>query len=162
MRYRRAFIPGGSLFFTAVTEQRRPLFASAYAVGVLRTALRAVRSNRPFDVDAIVVLTDHLHGIWTLPPGDADFATRWQLIKTWFTKPCDPGITRRAASRTESQTGTGVMAAPLLGARAPGRSRCHPTRRVCAFQPGQTRACIIGDGVAVVTAQVDRLKTEGC
>ncbi|MGH2760970.1 MAG: REP-associated tyrosine transposase, partial [Actinomycetota bacterium] len=79
MRYRRAFLPGGSFFFTVVTEQRRPLFASEDAVEVLRMAFRAVRSNRPFEVDAMVVLPDHLHCIWTLPPGDADFATRWRL-----------------------------------------------------------------------------------
>ena len=92
MRYRRACIPGGSFFFTVVTEQRRPLLASADAVEILRASFRAVRSTRPFEVDAIVVLPDHLHCIWTLPPGDADFATRWRLIKTWFTKHCDPAV----------------------------------------------------------------------
>ena len=90
MRYRRAFIPGGSFFFTVVTEKRQPLFVSAGTVKVLRMAFRAVRATRPFEVDAMVVLPDHLHCIWTLPPGDADFATRWRLIKTWFTKHCDP------------------------------------------------------------------------
>ena len=92
MRYRRAFIPGGSFFFTLVTEKRRPLFASAEAVAVLREAFRTVRSTRPFELDAIVVLPDHLHCIWTLPPGDVDFATRWRLIKTWFTKHCDSAL----------------------------------------------------------------------
>ncbi len=90
MRYRRAFVPGGSFFFTLVTEKRRRLFVSADAVGILREAFRTVRAARPFELDAIVVLPDHLHCIWTLPPGDADFATRWRLIKTWFTKHCDP------------------------------------------------------------------------
>ena len=92
MRYRRAFIPGGSFFFTVVTERRRPLLASAEAVEVLRMAIQAVRSTRPFEVDAMVVLPDHLHCIWTLPPDDADFATRWRLVKTWFTKHCDPAL----------------------------------------------------------------------
>ena len=92
MRYRRAFVAGGSFFFTLVTEKRRPLFASAEAVDVLRCAFRSVRSTRPFALDAIVVLPDHLHCIWTLPPGDADFATRWRLIKTWFTKHYDPAL----------------------------------------------------------------------
>ncbi len=96
MRYRRAFIPGGSFFFTVVTEQRRPVLATAEAVGVLRQAFRTVRSKHPFKVDAMVVLPDHLHCIWTLPPNDADFATRWRLVKTWFTKHCDPAL--RAAS----------------------------------------------------------------
>ena len=86
MRYRRTFQPGGSFFFTVVTAHRRPIFASADAVALLREAFRVVRKARPFDIDAIVVLPDHLHCIWTLPDGDADFMTRWRLIKTWFSK----------------------------------------------------------------------------
>ena len=92
MKYRRAFLPGGSFFFTLVMEGRRPIFASAEAVDVLREAFRSVRLSRPFELDAMVVLPDHLHCIWTLPPGDADFATRWRLVKTWFTKHCDPAL----------------------------------------------------------------------
>ena len=92
MKYRRAFIPGGSFFFTVVTEKRRPLLASPESVEVLRSAFRAVRSTRPFEIDAMVVLPDHVHCIWTLPPDDADFATRWRLIKTWFTKHCEPDL----------------------------------------------------------------------
>jgi putative transposase len=92
MRYRRAFVPGASYFFTLVTEKRRPVFASSEAVDVLRDACRTVRAARPFEIEAIVVLPDHLHCIWTLPPDDADFATRWRLIKTWFTKHCDPAL----------------------------------------------------------------------
>jgi putative transposase len=88
MRYRRAFLPGGSFFFTVVTEKRRPLFLPSAVVEVLRMAFRAVQTTRPFEVEAMVVLPDHLHCIWTLPPGDADFATRWRLVKTWFTKHC--------------------------------------------------------------------------
>jgi putative transposase len=97
MRYRRAFIPGGSFFFTVVMERRCPVFASAEAVDVLREAFRSVRLSRPFELDAVVVLPDHLHCIWTLPPGDADFATRWRLVKTWFTKHCDPAL-RKASN----------------------------------------------------------------
>jgi putative transposase len=92
MRYRREFTPGGSFFFTVVTERRRPILASMDAVEVLRAAVRTVRSKRPFTVDAMVVLPDHLHCIWTLPPGDADFATRWRLIKTWFTRHVDAAL----------------------------------------------------------------------
>ena len=82
MNYRRAFVPGASYFFTLVTEQRRPWLAEADNVALLRGAFRAVRAKRPFQVVAMVVMPDHLHCIWTLPPGDADFATRWRLIKT--------------------------------------------------------------------------------
>jgi putative transposase len=90
MQYRRAFTPGGSFFFTLVTHGRKPVFANAEAVEVLRNAFRNVRQSRLFEIDAMVVMPDHLHCIWTLPPGDADFSTRWRLIKTWFTKHFDP------------------------------------------------------------------------
>jgi putative transposase len=40
----------------------------------------------PFAIDAFVVLPDHLHAVWTLPPGDSDFSTRWRLIKSRFAK----------------------------------------------------------------------------
>ena len=96
MQYRRAFLPGASYFFTLVTECRRPILASTAAVEVLRSAFRTVRKTRPFEINAIVVLPDHLHCIWTLPSGDADFATRWRLIKTHFTKQCDPALRAEA------------------------------------------------------------------
>jgi len=89
MQYRRAWIAGGSFFFTVVTAERRPVFASRAAVDLLRMAFRAVRSRHSFEMDAVVVLPDHLHCIWSLPEGDADFAMRWRLIKTWFTKRYD-------------------------------------------------------------------------
>ena len=92
MRYRRALTAGATYFFTVVTAQRRPLLASAEAVEILRKAFSTVRTQRPFTLDAMVVLPDHLHCVWTLPPDDADFAMRWRLIMTWFTKHCDPTL----------------------------------------------------------------------
>ncbi len=92
MRYRRAYIPGGSFFFTLVTEQRRLLFLDEKNVDTLREAFRNVKAKRPFDIEAIAIMPDHLHCIWTLPPGDGDFSTRWRLVKTWFTKHCRAGL----------------------------------------------------------------------
>ncbi|WP_373510273.1 transposase [Thiocapsa sp.] len=89
MRYRRAFVPGGSFFFTLVTAGRKPILQSEQTIATLREAFRRVRSKRPFTIDAIVILPDPLHCIWTLPPGDSDFSTRWRLVKTWFAKHCD-------------------------------------------------------------------------
>jgi putative transposase len=76
MRYRRARAPGGCYFFTVVTRQRRKVFNSDVAVELLRDALRRVIKKHPFIIEAMVVLPDHLHSIWTLPQGDADYMTR--------------------------------------------------------------------------------------
>ncbi|MGR8979787.1 MAG: REP-associated tyrosine transposase [Gammaproteobacteria bacterium] len=84
--YRRAFNPGGVYFFTVVTYQRRPIFSVQENVELLREAFHHVRASRPFTVDGIVVLPDHLHCIWRLPEGDADFSGRWREIKKYVSK----------------------------------------------------------------------------
>jgi len=83
--YRRAFIPGGCWFFTVnLLERRRTLLVDH--IDSLRASIARTRRKYPFEIDAFVVLPNHLHAIWTLPPGDADFSTRWRLIKTAFAK----------------------------------------------------------------------------
>ena len=57
----------------------------------LRDAFRATRSHHPFRIDAIVVLPDHLHAVWTLLQDDFDFATRWRFIKAAFSHAQAPG-----------------------------------------------------------------------
>ena len=89
MEYRRSFLPGGTFFFTVVTGDRKPLFSEPTNITTLRSAFREIQVQQPFTLEAAVVLPDHWHCVWTLPPGDADFSTRWRLIKTWFTKDCD-------------------------------------------------------------------------
>jgi putative transposase len=53
-------------------------------VDILREAVRLTKQDRPFHIDAWVVLPDHMHAIWTLPPGDDDFSNRWKSIKIRF------------------------------------------------------------------------------
>src|SRR4029077_9992873 len=84
--YRRAFIPGGTFFFTVVTEQRARILCQEPARKLLGNALRECRQRWPFQIDALVLLPDHLHAIWTLPPGDADYSKRWAWIKKEFSK----------------------------------------------------------------------------
>jgi putative transposase len=84
--YRRWYVPGGTYFFTVVTCQRHPLFASEEAVELLGAKMREVREELPFETIAIVLLPDHLHAIWTLPRGDSDYSTRWKRLKAEFTK----------------------------------------------------------------------------
>jgi putative transposase len=83
--YRRAFVPDGCWFFTVdLLERRQTLLVDHIAT--LREAVAKTRQSWPWTIDAFVVLPDHLHAVWTLPPGDADFSTRWRLIKSHFAK----------------------------------------------------------------------------
>jgi putative transposase len=104
--YRRANVAGGQYFFTVVTERRQPMLTQPDIRSALRTAIKSVRASYPFTINAWVLLPDHLHAIWTLPDDDADFSTRWRLIKRDVTLACgnkyfrpDFLMTRRAAKQ---------------------------------------------------------------
>jgi putative transposase len=64
---------------------RRPFLATDPARRSLHVALRKTQKERPFEIAAMVLLPDHLHCLWQLPPGDDDFSTRWRLVKSRFT-----------------------------------------------------------------------------
>jgi len=81
--YRRARVPGGQYFFTVALADRSSTLL-VERIDCLRSALHIARKARPFVMDAIVVLPDHLHCIWTLPDGDSNFAIRWAHVKTMF------------------------------------------------------------------------------
>jgi putative transposase len=93
--YRRLRLQGGCYFFTVVTRDRAPLFAVNDNVVRLRAAIQHVRAKHPFDIDAIVALHDHLHALWTLPEGDADYALRWRLIKRYLSLVIDAPVNAR-------------------------------------------------------------------
>jgi putative transposase len=96
--YRRYRVPGGTYFFTVNLLERYPNDLLVTYIYSLRTVVRDVRNKRPFVIDAWVVLPDHLHCAWTLPPGDDDFSNRWRLIKQGFSKAL-PTTERRSAVR---------------------------------------------------------------
>jgi putative transposase len=83
--YRRNFLPGGTFFFTAALADRRSQ-ALVKNIRLLRYAFRVTRHKRPFSVEAVVVLPDHLHIVMTLPLDDADFPGRWKRCKSLFTR----------------------------------------------------------------------------
>ena len=89
VNYRRARVKGGTYFFTVVLRDRRADTLVSH-INVLRDALRLTRLRRPFHIDAIVVLPEHLHAMWTLPEGDTDYSGRWRLCKSLFVQ----GLTR--------------------------------------------------------------------
>ena len=89
--YRRNILPGGTFFFT-VTLADRHSRALVEQIAPLRQAFEVARAERPFTIDAIVILPDHLHAILTLPENDADFPGRWRRIKGHFSDRCSrPG-----------------------------------------------------------------------
>jgi putative transposase len=110
--YRRNFTAGGSFFFTVNLTERRLRLLTQH-IDELRAAFRETRRRHPFTIDAICVLPDHLHTVWTLPEADADFATRWRLIKSAFSRRAPTGE-RISDSRAEGRTR--YLAAALLGA----------------------------------------------
>ncbi len=83
--YRRNFVAGGSYFFTVNLAERNGRLLTEH-VNLLRAAFRYTRARHSFAIEAIVVLPEHLHTIWTLPEDDANFATRWRLIKATFSR----------------------------------------------------------------------------
>ena len=73
--YRRAFVPGGRWFFTVnLLERRKALLVDH--IDALPAAVEKMHTRYPFAIDAVVVLPDHVHAVWTPPPGDADFSLR--------------------------------------------------------------------------------------
>jgi putative transposase len=98
-RYRRA-LTGSTCFFTLVAYHRRPILCDDVILRALRDAILAVRSRRPFTIDAWVQLPDHLHCIWTLPQDDTNFSQRWSEIKHRVSYACrgkydGPGLSQR-------------------------------------------------------------------
>jgi putative transposase len=88
-QYRRARIEGCIFFFTVVlTDRSSNLLVDQ--IDRLRRAYRMVQERRPFETIAICILPDHIHSLWALPEGDADFSTRWSLIKSGFSRGLDP------------------------------------------------------------------------
>jgi putative transposase len=77
---------GGTYFFTVVTYHRKPFLTLPESRSLLREAFTSVISRHPFTMDAICLLPDHLHCIWTLPEGDENYSVRWSEIKKYFSK----------------------------------------------------------------------------
>jgi len=99
--YRRHRLKGGCYFFTVnIAERNRELLTER--IDVLRESFRLVKMQHPFNVDAVVVLPEHLHTIWTLPEGDDDFSCRWRQIKSHFSRHIEKGE-RISKSRTRKQ-----------------------------------------------------------
>ena len=84
--YRRAYVPGGTFFFTLVTYKRIPLFQDPKNIASLRVATARVRSELPFEIVGAAILPDHLHFLWTLPANNSAYSKRISRVKVLFTR----------------------------------------------------------------------------
>lgn len=84
--YLRVWIPGGTYFFTVNLAERHQQSLLVDRIDLLRRAFREVKASHPFEIQAMVVLPEHLHCLWRLPPGENRFDERWRLIKTAFSR----------------------------------------------------------------------------
>ena len=101
--YRRAWHSGGTYFFTVNLLQRQGNHLLTRHIELLRAAVKSVRQRHPFKIHGWVVLPEHLHCVIELPPEDADYATRWRLIKMKFSKalPCTERLSTVRSRRGE-------------------------------------------------------------
>jgi len=84
-RYIRAKLKGSVFFFTIALAER-PSDLLIEKIELLRRSYQIAQQRRPFETVAICILPDHIHALWKLPAGDADFSTRWSLIKSSFSR----------------------------------------------------------------------------
>jgi putative transposase len=85
VKYRRTRIAGGTYFLTATLNNRRSTLLTDH-INVLKACLRETIRRRPFRIEAMVVLPDHWHAIWCLPPGDDNYSGRMRCLKSRFVR----------------------------------------------------------------------------
>lgn len=83
--YIRSDTPGATYFFTLTLQDRSARWLVDH-VAELRACVADVKAKHPFAIEAMVVLPEHLHALWRLPPDDKEFGLRWMLVKQAFTQ----------------------------------------------------------------------------
>jgi putative transposase len=107
--YRRAYVPGGTYFFTVKTFQRQPILTEERCRIALRQAIVEVRAMFPFESIAWILLPDHLHTIWRLAESDANFSLRWSLIKQRVTRERADGTGSVSINRSRQRRREGTI-----------------------------------------------------
>jgi REP element-mobilizing transposase RayT len=162
-RYVRAKLKGSVFFFTVVLAARSSRLL-VDEIDRLRMVYRTVQQRRPFETIAICVLPDHIHAVWALPERDADFSSRWSLIKSGFSRglvPCRDPQARRASERRASGNvaigSTPFAMMPIWSAistisisirSSTDMSRVLSTGRIAAFIAMSSVGCLPQTGAA--------------
>jgi len=103
--YVRTRVQGGTYFFTVTLAERHGNTLLVDRIDPLKDAFRRTRQDHPFAMPSFVVLPEHLHCIWKLPPGDDDFPRRWRLIKSRFSRSLPKGERRSQSRECKSERG---------------------------------------------------------
>jgi putative transposase len=103
-RYLRANIKAGAFFFTVPLADRSSNLLMQQ-IDRLRDVYRSVQQRIPFETLAICILPDHLHAIWQLPDGDANYPSRWNLIKGGFSRGMGAADGRSSSKITKREKG---------------------------------------------------------
>ena len=103
--YSRTYIPGASWFFTVNLAERKGNRLLIDKIDLLREAFEYTKQRHSFRMDAVVILPDHLHCIWTLPPDDADFSGRWNMLKGYFSRNMEKGEKVSASRKSRRERG---------------------------------------------------------
>ena len=104
MRYRRATAAGGTYYFTVNLAERDTDLLVRH-IDDLHAVIGKVKQTHRFALVAMVVLPEHLHAIWHLPPGDRDYPLRWSLIKAGFSRRRDKVERIRVSRRSKRERG---------------------------------------------------------
>jgi putative transposase len=108
-RYRRLKIEGGAFFFTLALADRNSDLLVRH-IERLRRAYAEVEKRRPFETVAICILPDHIHALWRLPEDDTDYAARWSLLKSSFSRGLPAAKTRSVSKITKREKASGNAA----------------------------------------------------
>ena len=84
-QYIRNQNPGNTYFFTVCLADLHSDFLVTQ-MQLLRDAVKLCQKQRPFTINAAVILPATAHMIWTLPAQDADYSARWRQIKSTFSR----------------------------------------------------------------------------
>jgi putative transposase len=64
------------MYFSRWLRSRQRFFLTDNNVrSALREGIQFTRQSKPFEIVAWVILPNHLHCIWRLPPDDTDFSS---------------------------------------------------------------------------------------
>ncbi|MGH8469346.1 MAG: REP-associated tyrosine transposase [Gammaproteobacteria bacterium] len=126
--YRRAYVSGATRFFTVNLAKRKGKRVLVSHIHELRRAFGTSGEKHPFRSDVVVILPDHLHCIWTLPPGDTDCSMRWNMLKGHFSRAIEKG--ERISQSREKRRERGLwQRTSIMGAPAVRSGRFQQPRR---------------------------------